>query len=466
MTMLRWPSGLRSLSARLALLYALIFCISVAVLLALTHWAAIRRPMGLIEQDILTESSGAAGLYALDGQAAAIRMLHARATEIAERKAYHVLVAPSGEVLTTNLPSVPRRLIGWRRVEADIFSGGEEDDHMALMFGRRLPDGAVLAVGRDIEKIDDLRRGLARVAVSMLGMTVVLALIGGVLMSRAIGRRLESVSATARRVIGGDLSERIPLRGTGDDFDQLAETLNLMLARIELLVESVHRVSDSIAHELRTPLARLRANLEDLAVTHPAGTPAAEALLDQASQEAARLQSVFDALLRIARIEVGRHQRDDVAFDLAALLADAVEFYGPEAQDRDIALVTAIDTGLCIVADRDLIFQAVSNLLDNAIKYTPSGGTVQIRATRHGTTLHLVIEDNGSGVDPQYLPRLTERFFRAPNSGQSGTGLGLALVAAVARVHGSDLAFETSAAGFRVIWSLVDVAVGGDRPKA
>lgn len=462
--MLRWPSRLRSFSARLALIYALIFCISVAVLLTLTHWAAIRRPSGMIEQEILAESSGAAGLYALDGRAAVIRMLEGRASEIAERKAYHVLIDSSGDILTTNLPSIPRHLTGWRRVEADLFSDGEEDDHMALMYGRRLPDGAVLAVGRDVEKIDDLRRGLARVGVSMLGMTIVLALVGGLLMSRAIGRRLESVNAAARRVIDGDLSERVPVRGTGDDFDQLAETLNLMLARIERLVESVHRVSDSIAHELRTPLARLRANLEDLAVTYPSGAPAAEALLEQASQESARLQSVFDALLRIARIEVGRHQRDDVAFDLAKLLADAVEFYGPEAQDRDIALPTAIDGALRIVADRDLIFQAISNLLDNAIKYAPTGGIVQIRAGRHGAMLRLVIEDNGPGVDPQYLPRLTERFFRAPNNGQPGTGLGLALVAAVARVHGSDLAFETSAAGFRVIWSLTaapELSAGG-----
>ena len=452
--MLRWPSRLRSFSARLALIYALIFCVSVALLLALTHWAAIRRPMALIEQDILAESSSAAGLYALDGEASVIGMFQGRAAEIAERKAYHVLIDRSGRVLTTNLPSVPRHLTGWRRVEADLFSDGEEDDHMALMFGRRLPDGAVLAVGRDIEKIDDLRRGLARVAISVLGMTVILALAGGVLMSRAIGRRLEAVNAAARRVIGGDLSERVPVRGSGDDFDQLAETLNLMLARIEQLVESVRRVSDSIAHELRTPLARLRANLEDLALAHPANTPAAEALLEQASLEAARLQSVFDALLRIARIEVGRHQRDDRAFALAELLDDAVEFYGPEAQDRDIGLSTAIEGRLPIVADRDLIFQAISNLLDNAIKYTPSGGVVWIRAARQGATLRLVIEDNGPGVDPYYLPRLTERFFRAPNVGQAGTGLGLALVAAVARVHGSDLAFETSDAGFRVLWSL------------
>jgi signal transduction histidine kinase len=265
-------------------------------------------------------------------------------------------------------------------------------------------------------------------------------------MGAAIGRRLDIVNRSARRVMAGDLGERIPLSGTGDDFDELAQTLNAMLARMEELVESVRRVSDSVAHELRTPLARLRADLEELAA--PGGGAGRRHLAEQAVEEACRLQGVFDSLLRIARIEAGQHRSGIRAVDLTTLLADAAEYHAPGAEARGQTLRAEIAPGLAVRADPDLLFQAVSNLLDNAIKYTPEGGEVMLRARAEDGAAVIAVEDSGPGISPESRARVTERFYRAPETAdRPGAGLGLSLVAAVAHFHGAALVIGEAGPG-------------------
>jgi signal transduction histidine kinase len=232
----------------------------------------------------------------------------------------------------------------------------------------------------------------------------------------------------------GDLSERVPLRGGNDDFDQLGETLNAMLDRIEASLESVRRVSDNVAHELRTPLARLHADLDELRGAENAAER--ERLTEQALAEAERLQSIFDALLRIARIESGRHLAGMKPIDLTLLLADAVEFHMPGAEARGQRIESDVAPGLTIEGDRNLIFQAVSNLLDNAIKYGGEGGAMRVAASRDGDRVRIAIADRGPGIAPEYRERVTERFFRVPaTAAEPGTGLGLALVSAIVALH-------------------------------
>lgn len=322
---------------------------------------------------------------------------------------------------------------------------------MALLLGRRLADGTQLVVGRDIEAIDRFGIALERMALAIIGITVLLGTAGGILMSRAIARRIEGVNRIARRVMDGQLSERIPLRATGDDFDQLAETLNRMLGRIEGSVELARRVSDNVAHELRTRLARLQANLEDLdtAADLP---PSCALLVTRSLEESERLQSVFNALLRIARIESGCHDAHHRPVDLAPIVRDAVELYAIEAEDRRIDLLVEADDPVRLRGDPDLLFQAVSNLLDNAIKYTEPGGRVRIAVTGSAPGPSIRIQDNGPGVATADIPRLGERFFRTASAlHRPGTGLGLSLVHAVAIEHRSDLGFD-GADGLCVTW--------------
>jgi signal transduction histidine kinase len=260
------------------------------------------------------------------------------------------------------------------------------------------------------------------------------------------------VTATARRVMQGDMSGRIPLRGSNDDFDRLNATLNDMLARIETLLESVRRVSDNVAHELRTPLARLRASLEEVRAARGA---AGAADIDDAITEAGGLEKTFDAVLRIARLESGRQGAVLSRVDLSALLADAAELYMPAAEDRQQSLQLAIAPGLAARADRDLLFQSFCNLLDNAIKYTPHGGCILLAAARVGASIEVTVTDNGPGIAEAQRAHVTERFFRVSSTSQApGAGLGLSLVAAVAQLHEATLAFEDAGPGLTVRWSM------------
>ena len=424
-----------SLTLRLGLVYVALFLTSTITLFSAIYWARVYQPLLDEAAAVRREAADLVAIDREDGRDALLRALYQR-SGTGPRRAFHALIATNGRSLTANLPSWPQKpLTEWTTLEADVYHEGQEQDYEPLVVERRLGDGARLIVGRDIEAIDDRDEFFTIGSLWLILIVAVLAIGGSLAMSRAVGRRIDAVTRTARRVMTGNLTERIPLRGTGDDFDELASTLNMMLARIEESVESVRRVSDNVAHELRTPLARLHADLDELRGADEDSER--QRLADQALAEAERLQSIFDALLRIARIESGRHLVGVRSVDLTTLLSDAVEYHAPDAEARGQRIATRIAPGLEIDADPNLLFQAVSNLLDNAIKYGAEGGTVLVVAERAGTSVRIEIADNGKGIALEYRERVTERFFRLPDDGDCpGTGLGLALVSAIVALHG------------------------------
>lgn len=443
----------RSLSFRLALVYVGLFAGSLVLLLGAFYFASIQMPMDQAGERVSREARALATTYMVDGETALAGALSRRAAAIDRRKAFHAFIGPDGRPVSTNLPSWPPwRGNGWLRIEADIYLDGDEEDHDALVLDRRFDNGARLLVGRDIEDIDERQEALIDSAAWVLAVAIFLGFVGGLLMSRAIGRRIDAIASTARRVMEGELSERVPVRGARDDFDRLAETLNLMLARIEELFASVRRVSDSIAHELRTPLARLQADLEDLVGAK--GSQRSK-LLQQAIDETVRLGSVFDALLRITRIESRRHVVDLRPVDFTKLIEDAVELYLPEAEAKHIAVSTDISPALRLEGDPNLLFQALSNLLDNAVKYTPEGGMIRVAARPGADELIVRIADSGPGIAPEHRGRVTERFYRAPEvAANPGLGLGLSLVGAVSTFHQAQLSFLGVKGGLVVEWRL------------
>ncbi len=450
---------LGSLSFRLALIYVALFTASVAVLGSLYYWLAIESPLRAVRAELRAEGDRLAGLYGSGGTEAPAPALERRAGDPSARAAYHALLRADGSVATTNLPSWPNAFsTRWLRIEADVAREGDEDEYEALVLARMMADGARLLIGRDIEDLDELEEGIKDTLAWLLPALALLSIVGGAAMGLAIGRRIEAVSATARRVIAGDLSERIALRGTRDDFERLSETLNLMLDRIEASLEAVRRVSDSVAHELRTPLARLQACLVELQA-EPARS---DALLAEAVEEAQRLQAIFDAVLRISRIEASRYAGAMEPVDISALLLDALEYYQPEAEARGQMLSAEVRPGLRVRGDRDLLFQAVSNLLDNAIKYTPDEGRISIAAAAERQDVVLTVTDSGAGIPSELHDKVVERFFRAPSTAAvPGLGLGLALVSAVAAFHGSSLRLKPANPGLRVEWRFP-----ADRPGA
>lgn len=429
---------LRSLTFRLALIYLSLFAISVALLLAATYALSVARPVAGVRADIAREADALADTYIVDGRAALVAALERRTATRSARMPFHAFVDPRGEVVA-NLPSWPSTAAdGWRRFEADLYIDGDEEDHEALVYERTFRDGARLFVGRDIEDIDEREELIEQLMLWGTVAVLILGFAGGLLMSLAVGRRIEAVSQTARRVIAGDLGGRVPTRGSGDDFDRLGDTLNAMLERIEALVQSVSRVSDNVAHELRTPLARLQANLAEL--DSAPDDARRQALVDAAIAEGDRLQATFDALLRIARLESGRHSLERRAVDLSALLQDAGELYAPEAEAQGKSLHVAVDGELRTAGDPNLLFQAVTNLLDNAVKHSGAGAAISLSGRRDGGDLVVEVADDGAGISDEDRPRVTERFYRAPAAaGRPGLGLGLSVVAAVAAAHGAQL---------------------------
>lgn len=425
-------------------LIAVTFLATTTVLAAI-YYFGVRIPMNEVRTQVSSEARQLESLYLGKGKEALIASLVARRQDPSPVKAFDAFIDRDGNMITGNLPSWPQaRRSSWTTIEADLYADGDEDDHEALSRDMALPDGRRLIVGRDVELLAD-RQELMGEAFMWGSIPVLLfGLAGGFLMSRITARRLDAVSRTARAVMEGDLSQRVPVTDRVDDFDQLGMGLNAMLDRNQELVASLGRVSDAIAHELRTPLARLRTALDGM------DRGDAEAI-DAAKNEAERLQQILDALLRIARIDTGRHRIRQDRVQLDELVADAVEFYTPEAEAREQDIAANL-TPCVVSADRDLLFQAVTNLLDNAIKFAPKGGSVRARLEPEGCMAMLTIRDSGQGVAEEHRSRLSERFYRAPGSeGVRGTGLGLTLTEAIAAAHQGSLAFSGGPGNFSVL---------------
>jgi signal transduction histidine kinase len=299
-------------------------------------------------------------------------------------------------------------------------------------------------------ELDKLRRLLLQALAWGLVITVALGLAGGSMMSRSIVRRIESINKTCHDIMSGDLSRRIPTQNTGDDFDKLIDNLNNMLDQIASLLESVHRVSDNIAHDLRTPLARLHNRLE-MTKLQLAETGQPTQSLDQAVLEADELLATFNALLRIARIESKQRREGFTTVDLNLLVRDVVELYEPLAEEKQQNLAIQLNTVPALAGDRNLLFQAIANLLDNAIKYTPPQGIIHMAVIEDSQAVRVIIADSGPGIPEAAREKVFQRFFRLDASRATpGSGLGLSLVAAVAKLHGIKISLEGNKPGLRV----------------
>ena len=278
---------------------------------------------------------------------------------------------------------------------------------------------------------------------------IFLALLGGVLVSRGRIRRVAVINEAIGDVVAGDLTRRIPPDPTGDDIERLVENLNGMLDELEKLVDGVRRVSDNIAHDLRTPLARLKHRLESLRQQEESQEK--REVVEKAVAEADSLLDTFNALLRIARIESGQRRQGFTTVDLSTLIDDVAELYAPLLEEAGLELEIEQGADLEVVGDRDLLFQALANLVDNTLKHLPSGGRVSLVARRQGEGILLAVGDNGPGIPVTERDRALERFYRLDSSRSTlGAGLGLSLVAAVAELHQTSLELLDNDPGLRV----------------
>ena len=356
----------------------------------------------------------------------------------------YTLVAPDGHVVAGNLTvtgdiAAPTRPISEHRV---VRAGRPSRSRLRAT---TLNDGSILIVGRDMQDQHQLEQLIRGAIFSGAIVTLLMAVVGALLFRRQLERRIGTIRETAARIERGDLAQRVPISAQQDEFARLSRDINAMLDRIHALMEGVRHVSNTIAHNIRTPLSRVLARLY---TAQNAANPA-DALPDAVGFAIAEIQDlnvVFDKLLRIAEVEAGARRQTFAAVSLNAIAVNALELYDAVAEAKGLTLTHTLDPRPTVTGDGDLLANAVANLIDNAIKYTPSGGAIHVDTCRHGTSVTLTVRDNGRGIPEDERTRVGTRFYRLDRA-VPGWGLGLASVLAIARLHGGSLQLEDGAPG-------------------
>ncbi len=442
---------LRSSTFRLALVYMLLFGSSVLVLLGFIYWSTVSYMSSQTDNTIEIEILDLTDRYQQDGLAGLTEMISERLSRHPTGASVYLLTDKNLAPLVGNIDSWPVNaeiLDGW--LEFNLKDSGDAQPHRARARLFRLSGDFLLLVGRDIHEFEITRYRISLSLVWAVGFMLILGSLGSIMMGRSTLHRIEAINQTSRVIMSGDLSRRIPSRHTGDDFDMLTDNLNKMLDQIELLMDSVRRVSDNIAHDLRTPLARLRNRIEELHLDTDADDSRYPAL-EQALGEADALLNTFNALLRIARIESEEDTTDFSPVDMGVLINDVMELYEPLAEDKHLHFETKIRTNLMFQGDRDLLFQALANLLDNAIKYTPASGRIHLSLEQDGDDVWLRLCDSGPGIPEHLHDQVFQRFFRLEQSRTTpGNGLGMSLVKAVMQRHRLDLTLQDNHPGLCV----------------
>jgi signal transduction histidine kinase len=447
---------LRATTFRLAALYLVLFAASVLAVLAFIYFSTADFIERQTEATIEAEITGLREQYEDRGLAGLAEIIHARSLAQHNNASLYLITDPALKPIAGNLSAWPRaRQLrpGWITFPVETRERGDVETDTAIASVFVLRDGFRLLVGRDLRYATAFRSRIIRTLGWAAVLTLGLGVAGGLFMTRHMLQRVEAVNRTSARIMHGDLAQRVPLTGSGDEFDQLAANLNAMLDRIERLMVGMRQVTDNIAHDLRTPLARLRARLEVTLLERPDAQRYAEALRDTIA-EADRLLGTFNALLSIAEAEAGSRRDALAVVDLAEIARSVAELYEPVADDKGLRLLVDAPGTLLVNGDRHLLSQAIANLLDNALKYTPAG-SVSLSVRMAAEAARVEVADTGPGVPADRREAVFDRFVRLERSRSTpGNGLGLSLVRAVARLHGGNAWLEDNEPGLRAVITL------------
>lgn len=441
------PRG-RSLVLRYTLAYVGLFAVSVAAVLGVVYWSTLAVHDDALSDAVDTEA------YALHAQLVALAVTE-RAAVVAKlsdgapgSNAVYMLAGTRYEWVAGNLHTWPAGEDDEGSFEFPL--GADAHDPHVLARAAPLPGGQRLLVGRNTAELAALR---ARAGTALLWTPLVVLVIGGLggwVVSRRISGRLAALGVRSEAILAGDLRQRMPRSGRGDELDVLAASLNRMLDRIEALMAGMREVSDNVAHDMRSPLSRLRSRIE-VALMGPPDAAADRRVLADTIADLDDVLATFNALLAIARAESGEPRERFEAVDLAAVARDVVDVYEPAAEDAGLAIIVDAPVPVVVRGERHLLGQAVANLLENAIKYAGGSGTVDVRVWAEGAEAHLAVRDRGPGMPDEFRARAFERFTRGERSrSTSGSGLGLSLVRAVATLHEGRVELVDATPGLRV----------------
>jgi signal transduction histidine kinase len=442
---------LRSAAFRLTLVYAGLFVVSACVLFATVFVIATAALQSDMQAVLRTEAFQLADIHRRYGLLALAEQVTRRLSFRTRGPIYYLVQGPTQQVVVGNLPGMPP-VEGVVDFVRDRESAEAQDARSKLTgFGLTLSDGTFILVAQDSSRLIDMQHAIMQAFIWAGGLTLLLAIGTGVLVGGRFVRRIDTIGRTSRAIMAGDLSARIPVRGTSDEIDQLVLGLNAMLDRIQQLMDGLRQVSSDIAHDLRTPLGRLRQRLED-ARERASSVGEYEAATDAALAEADSLLEIFSALLRIAQIEAGAQKSGFSQVDLSGLMRNVADAYGPPAEDSQHRLQVEIADGIAVAGDRQLLAQLFSNLVENALNHTPAGSTVRVALRGTDGGFEAEVADNGPGIPEDERDRVFDRFYRLDRSRTTkGSGLGLALVKAIAALHGLSLRLEDRKPGLAVV---------------
>ncbi len=459
----------RTTAFRLSLAYLVIFAIGAGVVLGGIDWDVNQLLDGQIGQTIQAETNGLVEQYDTGGIGQLVGAVQRRTEQ--PGSSLYLVTSFAGVPLAGNVAALPPGVIDHPGLIEVTYERHSERraSHLALAQVQLLSDGFRLLVGRDLEERENLRDVMIHALFTSLFWVMLVGLVGGLVMSLRILRRVDAMNASARTIMDGDLSRRLPLAGTGDELDRLAANLNAMIARIAGLMVGLREVSDNIAHDLRTPLTRLRNGAEE-ALRADRDPDRQRDALEKVIGEADGLIAVFNALLMIARAEAGAGRDGLVEGDAGAVVADVAELYEPLAEEDGVGFSAAVEAGLTAMINRELLGQAVANLIDNALKYGVAEGgaasALAVSARRAGERVEIAVADRGRGIPAADRGRVLDRFVRLEGSrSRPGSGLGLSLAAAIARLHGGELRLADNAPGLLVTISLPAVARRAEPPN-
>ena len=451
----------RSTAFKLTFAILALSAIGSGLVLGIVAWQVTKVVDAETAAGIQTEATSLADQYELGG----LRRLGA---EVALRSrvpgpTLYLLTDPAGEPLAGNIGEMPAHAIDKAGVTATRYNAPDATHtRMALIQVFPVGGGFHLLVGHDLGDRARIGGVMVRALASSLIFLAGLAALCSLFVARRVLRRIDAMNRSAHAIMAGDLAQRLPVSGSGDELDRLALGLNNMLARISNLVSGLREVSDNIAHDLRTPLTRLRNHAEE-ALRLERSAPEYRAAIERTIEESDGLIRIFDALLMIARAEAGPDRAGFLPIDLGKVVEGVAELYEPVAEEKGIALSVTAPPGVILVGNRELIGQAVANLIDNALKYGAgsdgASNAIAVSAHREGRDIEIVVSDHGPAVSAAARTRVFDRFVRLEGArSRPGFGLGLSLAAAVARLHGGIVRLEDNKPGLKVIVSLPSAA--------
>jgi signal transduction histidine kinase len=450
----------RTTAFKLSAIYLAVFTVFAAFLIGYfaRNTSAILHAQ--MQSALDAELEGMAAQYNRGGIVRLARFIEVRSRQ--PGASIYLVTDSLGRKIAGNVESVPEGVLRQAGDAAQIvpYRRIDEDEpavrHSALVQVIGLPDDFHVLVGRDVSESEELVAIVRRSLILTVTLMVVLGLVSWIFVSRRVLKRIESIADTSQRIVAGDLSGRLEVTGSGDEFDRLAESLNIMLGRIERLMLGLKQVSDNIAHDLKTPLTRMRSRVE--AALAKGGDAERRSALQATIDEADQLIRTFNALLMIARVEAGSSDTEFCAFDAAEVARDVFELYEPLAEQAGVALRLDADRAAPMRGTRELVGQALANLVDNAIKYADEGACeprVVISVDKDDEAVRLAVTDNGPGIAEEHRSRVLERFVRLEESrSKPGAGLGLSLASAVAQLHRGDLLLCDNKPGLRAILCL------------